>query len=129
MRKALALLVLLATAATGRTVTVDVTLAGPGDSSYELAVNGQSKKGRIPAQPGLVTVLESIDVVGDSVSVAALAAFSNAAGVFSRCAPVAVPVQSGAAACSPSFTVTQAPSGLDLFVCQSACLPARRAER
>ncbi len=125
----LLLMVALATSAPLRTVTIDITLAGPGDSSYELAVDGRTKTGRIPAQPGLVTVLESMDVPAEGASVAALAAFANGAGVFSRCAPVAVSLQSGAASCSPSFTVTQAPSGLDLYVCQSSCLPARRAER
>lgn len=129
MRKTLLLAAALAASVPARGVTVDVTLAGPGDSSYQLAVDGRTKTGRIPAEPGLVTVMESIDVDTQEQSVAALAVFANAAGVFSRCAPVPVSLRSGAAACSPSFTVTQAPSGLDLYVCQSACLPARRAQR
>lgn len=132
MRKlpALALLLALVGAAPDRKADVDVSLAGPGGATYQVAVDGRTKKGRLPAQPGTVTVLDSVELDGASAgAVAAAAAFADERGVISRCAPVAVALTDAGASCLPSFVVTPAPAGLGVFICQSSCVAARRAER
>lgn len=131
MRKVLALVVALRASGGPASVVVDVLVAGPSEASYELTVDGSVRRGRLASGmgPGVVSALESIEVQGRGKAVSASVVFFGLGGVISRCAAVQIPVQRSAAACSPAFVVSSSPSGVQRLLCESTCLPARRAER